>query len=84
MVKVSPSWFRKQLRSSRKLWDLRTGREVGVRWLGIDGAAENIGGCGGDGLSEGGSGGGADKMHGEGPFYSYVGEGWMGRLSLGS
>jgi hypothetical protein len=32
-----------------------------VRWLGTDGAAENRGGCGGDGLSEGGSGGGKDK-----------------------
>jgi hypothetical protein len=28
--------------------------------------------CGGEGLPEEGSGGGVDKMHGEGPFYSSV------------
>jgi hypothetical protein len=35
-------------------------------------------------LPTGGEAIGTDKMHWEGPFYSYVGEGWMGWLSLGS
>jgi hypothetical protein len=38
-------------------------------------------------LTEGQETGGADKMHGEGPFYSCVGRGWMGwmgELGLGS
>jgi hypothetical protein len=41
----------------------------GVRRLGTDGMTETEVRCGGDGLPEGGSGGGMDKWHQGGPFY---------------
>jgi hypothetical protein len=46
------------------------GERGGVRWLGTDGAAENRGGCGGDGFPERGSGWGVDKRTGGVFFYS--------------
>jgi hypothetical protein len=46
------------------------GERGGVRCLGTDEAAENRGGCGGDNLPEGGSGGVVDKMNGRVLFYS--------------
>jgi hypothetical protein len=80
-----------------------TPRKAALRWVGARGPAKEERGRlvrSGDGelvveigaeavssLPAGGEASGTDKMHWEGPFYSYVGEwwmGWMGWLSLGS
>jgi hypothetical protein len=80
-----------------------TPRKAALRWVGAPGPAEEERGRlvrPGDGepvvetgaeavasLSMDGEASGMDKMHGEGPFYSCVGGGWMGwtgRLGLGS
>jgi hypothetical protein len=61
---VGPSGWGAALGSGEALGPVYGGRG-GVRRLGTEGAAENIGG---DGLPEEGSGGGTNKMHGEGPL----------------